>query len=92
MSGKGIYRLRKLEYQVILELSGFFPVIILCAVMGIPRSSFYNWKHTLLEPSDRERAFAENVILFSAYHDKYPSHGYRWLNVKIRFDTGYNHV
>ena len=26
--------------------------------------------------------------MFSEYHEKYPSHGYRWLNAKIFFDTG----
>lgn len=26
--------------------------------------------------------------LFKEYHEKYPSHGYRWLNAKIRLDTG----
>ncbi len=27
-------------------------------------------------------------MLFREYHVKYPSHGYRWLNAKIRLDTG----
>lgn len=27
-------------------------------------------------------------MLFQKYHLKYPSHGYRWLNAKIRIDTG----
>ena len=27
-------------------------------------------------------------MLFKEYHTKYPSHGYRWLNAKIRLDTG----
>ena len=30
----------------------------------------------------------ENVRLFHAYHLQYPSHGYRWLNAKIRLDKG----
>ena len=25
---------------------------------------------------------------FEEYHRKYPSHEYRWLNAKIRLDTG----
>ena len=29
-----------------------------------------------------------NIMLFQEYHLKYPSHGYRWLNAKIRLDTG----
>ena len=31
---------------------------------------------------------ASNIMLFKEYHAKYPSHGYRWLNHKIRLDTG----
>ena len=27
-------------------------------------------------------------MLFQEYHLKYPSHGYRWLNAKVRLDTG----
>ena len=27
-------------------------------------------------------------MLFREYHEKYPSHGYRWLNAKILLDTG----
>lgn len=29
-----------------------------------------------------------SIMLFTEYHLKYPSHGYRWLNAKIRLDTG----
>ena len=28
------------------------------------------------------------MLLFKEYHDRYPSHGYRWLNAKILLDTG----
>lgn len=35
-----------------------------------------------------KKALADNVILFREYHVKYLSHGYRWLNAKIRLDTG----
>jgi len=73
---------------VILELSGEFPVKLLCETMGIRRSSFYNWKKRLSNPSGRERNLLENIVLFKEYHMRYPSHGYRWLNAKIRLDTG----
>ena len=56
--------------------------------MGINRSSFYNWKKRLSHPSDKERNLVSNIQLFREYHLKYPSHGYRWLNAKIRLDTG----
>jgi len=56
--------------------------------MEIRRNSFYYWKKRLLAPSDRARALGENTALFLEYHRKYPSHGYRWLNAKIRLDMG----
>ena len=73
---------------MILELSGDFPVNLLCEKMGIQRSSFYNWKHTLAHPAKRTKALLNNLSLFEEYHLRYPSHGYRWLNAKIRLDTG----
>lgn len=79
-----------MEYEVILELSGEFPVRLLCEAMGIQRSSFYYWKKHLAAPSARTKALADNVNLFREYHLKYPSHGYRWLNAKIKLDTGIN--
>lgn len=56
--------------------------------MDISRSSFYYWKKRLSNPSERTKAFISNILLFTEYHEKYPSHGYRWLNAKIRLDTG----
>ena len=57
-------------------------------MMGIQRSSFYNWKAHLSKPSKREKALVAAIMLFKEYHLKYPSHGYRWLNAKIYLDTG----
>ena len=71
-----------------MELSGEFPVKLLCDTMSIQRSSFYSWKKHLSDPSDRTRNLVSNILLFQEYHLKYPSHGYRWLNAKIRLDTG----
>jgi len=34
------------------------------------------------------KSFISDIVLFKEYHSKYPSHGYRWLNAKIRLDTG----
>ena len=73
---------------MILELSGEFPIQLLCEVMGIRRSSFYYWKRCLSHPSSRMRNLVSNIQLFQEYHLKYPSHGYRWLNAKILLDTG----
>lgn len=73
---------------MILELSGDFLVNLLCEEIGIQRSNFYNWKHTLSHPTERTKALLRNLVLFEGYHLHYPSHGYRWLNAKIRQDTG----
>ena len=56
--------------------------------MNVNRSSFYYWKKRLGNPSPRTIALIDNIRLFREYHLKYPSHGSRWLNAKIRLDTG----
>ena len=71
-----------------MEMSGQFPVQHLCRVLDVNRSGFYKWKKRLEHPSDRLKSIVSNVMLFKEYHSKYPSHGYRWLNAKIRLDTG----
>ena len=71
-----------------MELSGEFPVKTLCRIMGIQRSSFYAWKKKLSMPTERKKNLIGNILLFQEYHSKYPSHGYRWLNAKLRLDTG----
>lgn len=71
-----------------MELSGQFPVKYLCEVLSINRSGFYKWKKRLEHPSNRMKSFITDLVLFKEYHTKYPSHGYRWLNAKIRLDTG----
>lgn len=71
-----------------MELSGQYPVKLLCELMGIQRSSFYYWKKHLSSPSSRTKSLVHNVQLFKEYHLMYPSHGYRWLNAKIKLDTG----
>ena len=71
-----------------MELSSMFPVKRLCEMMGIQRSSFYNWKSHLSKPSEREKTLVAAIMLCKEYHLKYPSHGYRWLNAKIFLDTG----
>ncbi len=56
--------------------------------MGIKRSSFYNWKKSLSNPPPKRENLIKNIEIFIEYHLKYPSHGYRWLNAKIRLDKG----
>ena len=45
-----------------MELSGEFPVKLLCEIMGIQRSSFYSWKKRLSDPSDRTRSFVSHSL------------------------------
>lgn len=56
--------------------------------MGINRSGFYKWLARRTNPSIREINRLDACRIFEEYHDKYPSHGYRWLNSKIRLDLG----
>lgn len=71
-----------------MELGPDFGVAKLCKLMNVSRSGFYKWRKRLGNPSQRTKALIRNIKLFQEYHDKYPSHGYRWLNAKIRLDTG----
>lgn len=56
--------------------------------MNINRSGYYKWLSRRFNPSIREINRRDACRLFEDYHDKYPSHGYRWLNAKIRLDLG----
>ena len=65
-----------------------FPVKKLCEVLGVNRSGFYKWKKRLENPSAKMKSFIQDVQIFKEYHERFPSHGYRWLNAKIRLDEG----
>ncbi len=56
--------------------------------MNINRSGFYKWLKRRSSPSQKELNRISACNEFSEYHDKYPSHGYRWLNAKIKLDRG----
>ena len=71
-----------------MELAPVFGAKKVCKVVGVSRSGFYKWHNKINNPSDRTITYINNVLLFAEYHKKYPSHGYRWLNAKIRLDTG----
>ena len=51
-----------------MELSGSFPVKVLCKTMRIRRSSFYAWKKRLSHPSDKEKNFVRNIQLLMILH------------------------
>ena len=56
--------------------------------MNINRSGFYKWLNRRTTPSQRELNRNYSCELFNEYHAKFPSHGYRWLNAKIKLDLG----
>lgn len=56
--------------------------------MNINRSGFYKWLDRRTAPSIREVNRLDACRIFEEYHDKFPSHGYRWLNAKIKLDLG----
>lgn len=77
------YFLQK-EYEVIFELSSTYSVLSLCKEMKINRSGFYKWLDRRSQPSKRQIVRDEACELFEKYHKKFPSHGYHWLNTKIK--------
>ncbi len=56
--------------------------------MNVNRSGFYKWLGRRNNPSQRELNRKSAYNEFEEYHKKFPSHGYRWLNAKIRLDNG----
>ena len=56
--------------------------------MKVNRSGFYKWLKRRSNPSQLEINRTSAFDIFREYHNKYPSHGYRWLNAKIKLDTG----
>ena len=56
--------------------------------MGINRSGFYKWRDSVLRPSEKKKKREADIALFKEFHEKFPSHGYRWLRAKIELDTG----
>ena len=79
---------RQDEYEIIYGLSREFNIKRLCKAAGVSRSGFYKFRERMSRPSEKALKLAENIMLFREYHEKYPSHGYRWLNHKICLDTG----
>lgn len=71
-----------------MEMAPDYGVKKLCEITGVSRSGFYKWRRRMNNPTKKTLEFVSNVLLFKEYHEKYPSHGYRWLNHKIRLDSG----
>lgn len=65
-----------------------YPVKAICDTMDINKSGYYKWlnrqKNFNLSPQKKIRA--ERMSLFKEYGNKYRTHGYKWLNAKIKLD------
>ena len=86
--GRHGYRWSKqIDYSIILEFSELYPVKTICDVMGIKRDGFYKYVKRLSSgPSPQNALRAFRMHLFKEYHEKYKTHGYRWINAKIKLD------
>jgi hypothetical protein len=60
---------------------------MLCRLMHLSRSSFYFWLKALQTPCKQKQKLAETIREIIDLHDKYPSHGYRWLRAKLELDN-----
>ena len=56
--------------------------------MDINRSGYYKWLKRRTNPSTREISRKDACRIFEEYHLRFPSHGYHWLNAKIKLDLG----
>ena len=56
--------------------------------MEVNRSSFYKWRNRINEITNKQSRRSADIELFKNYHHLYPTHGYRWLNAKIKLDLG----
>lgn len=41
-----------------------------------------------MRPSEKKKKREADIALFKEFHERFPSHGYRWLRAKIELDTG----
>ncbi|MFR5081341.1 MAG: IS3 family transposase [Anaerobutyricum hallii] len=61
-----------------------YPILLLCEIGGISRSSYYKWLHHAETPNERfNEELAEKL---ERLHEKHPDMGYRRLNDKLRHD------
>ena len=84
----GIHQFKQFEFEIIYKLSNDFPVQKLCKIMDVNRSGFYKWRNRMNNVSSKKLQRNNDIELFRQYHLKYPTHGYRWLNAKIKLDLG----
>lgn len=84
----GIRWEKHLDYEILLQLNGIYPIKSLCDVMNIKRDGFYKWfkRKSSFKYSQQNVTRCTRMALFKRYHEKYKTHGYRWLNAKIKLD------
>ena len=79
--------MKQIDFSIVLDLYNIYPVKTICEVMGIKRDSFYKYVKRITSPPSSQKALrALRMRLFKEYHEKYKTHGYRWLNAKIKLD------
>ena len=44
-----------------------------------------------MNPTEKAKKRLQDIELFKQYHEKYKTHGYRWLKAKINLDLGLNY-
>ena len=64
--------------------------------MKVSKSGYYKWKKRNNYPSEKMISRNSDIELIKKIHNKYPSHGYRWINAYARLNYGIvwsdNHV
>jgi hypothetical protein len=55
------------KYLIVKELSGKYPVKLLCETLGSPRSSYYKWANRQETSSEKESFDISRLIL--GYHE-----------------------
>lgn len=68
-------------------MSDKYSVVDLCDIMDINRSGYYKWIKNNCYPSPSKARRMLTMDLFKQYHEKHKTHGYRWLNAKIKLDN-----
>lgn len=54
--------------------------------MNVNRSAYYKWLSRFSSPTLNDLKREEAIKIFTEYSIRFPSHGYRWLNAKIKLD------
>ncbi len=56
--------------------------------MRVNRSSYYNWLNNISKPNAKKLKRQQDIDLFIKYHNRYPTHGYRFINHLIQNKEG----